>query len=61
MFGANKKNFGVELCESSHKLLVPSRVESYKKKKKSVLFLFFLIFMFYMAKPHAFFSKNNNK
>ena len=28
MLGANKKNFGVELCESSHKLLGPSQVES---------------------------------
>jgi hypothetical protein len=28
MFGANKKNFGVEFCESSHKLLGPSQVES---------------------------------
>jgi hypothetical protein len=28
MLGANKKNFGVELCESEHKLLGPSQVES---------------------------------
>jgi hypothetical protein len=28
MLGANKKNVGVELCESEHKLLGPSQVES---------------------------------
>jgi hypothetical protein len=27
MLGANKKIFGVELCESEHKLLGPSQVE----------------------------------
>ena len=30
MLGANKKNFGLELCESEHKLLGPSQVESKK-------------------------------
>jgi hypothetical protein len=56
MFGANKKNFGVEFCERGHKLLGPSQVESLKKKKIHVNFPFFLSFLSLMA---HFFPKIN--
>jgi hypothetical protein len=55
MFGANKKNFGVEFCERGHKLLGPSQVESLKKKKNPCEFsVFFKFFVFNGEAPRIF-------
>ena len=45
MFGANKKKFGVELCENSPKLLGATQVES-SIKKNQCEFSFFFNFLF---------------
>ena len=57
MLDVNKKKFGVELCETSHKLLGASQVES-SIKKNPCEFSFIFNFLFYMAKPFVFFSIN---
>ena len=56
MLGVNKKKFGVELCETSHKLLGASQVES-SIKKNPCEFSFFLIFCLYGEAIRIFFHK----
>jgi hypothetical protein len=45
MLGVNKKKFGVELCETSHKLLGASQVESSIKKNPCEFSFFFVLYV----------------
>ena len=57
MLVVNNNIFGVELCETSYKLLGPSQVESSIKKNRCEFSFFFEFFVLYGEAIRIFFHK----